>query len=225
MNKAFTLDSDHFIRLARWRQYGWLVHGFGTRHAAPLTGMVATAKQVHGADVLVAEGAEGVLGPGDSLITDIPGQTVAIRTADCVPAIVVDPVHRAVAAVHAGWKGTVAGILRETIDRMSDHYGSDPQHVEIALGPSIAECCFEVGPEVAAEFKLLFPDRDDLDGRTYIDLIEANGLWAKRAGVPETHIFASAECTRHRADLYHSHRRDKAEAGRMVAMAGIRTER
>lgn len=221
MDSQFTLDSDRVIRLNRWRDYPWLKHGFGTRQFAGWTGMVASLKQVHGAEVLVAEGSEGCVGIGDALVTDMPGQMVAVRTADCVPVLIVDPVHRAVAAVHAGWRGTVAGIVPSALRRMAELYDSAAPEVDVAFGPCIQMCCFEVGPEVAQEFAGLFPERDELRGRAAVDLVEANRRLAVQTGVRPERIFNTGECTVCHAALYHSYRRDKADSGRLVAMAGV----
>lgn len=224
MNEAFHLDDDGVIRVSEWTHVPWLQHGFGTRHAAGWTGMLATVKQVHGATVLAAEGLTGVVGPADALVTHTPGQLIAVKTADCVPLLVVDFAHRAVAAVHAGWRGTVGKILPKALDLMREQYGTDPSDLEVALGPCISACCFEVGPEVAQQFQELFPERNDLDRKTNVDLIEANRRLAQSAGISAERIYASDECTMCQPDRYFSYRREAEKAGRLLAMAGLRAE-
>jgi hypothetical protein len=108
-----------------------------------------------------------VLGEGDALLDNTPGSVVAIKTADCLPILLVDDRHRAVAAVHAGWRGTVAGIAQRAVEAMRAQFGSAPGDLRAAIGPGIGPCCYEVGPEVAAEF--------GRQGRAHVDLGEANG--------------------------------------------------
>ncbi|MFZ0936866.1 MAG: laccase domain-containing protein, partial [Bryobacteraceae bacterium] len=103
----FYLDSNHTYRVSELDEIPWLVHGFGTRQAdipARFT-RLATLHQVHSAECVAGAGRSGVLGAGDALLENTPGAVVAVKTADCVPLLLVDPHHRAVAAVHAGWRG------------------------------------------------------------------------------------------------------------------------
>ena len=130
----------------------WLKHGFGTK-VAPLSqdGMVSM-QQIHSAQVLRTALSEGCEGEGDALITNQPGVTLSIRTADCLPILLADLKHRAIAAVHAGWRGTAAKILEATLERMHHEFGTEPGHVVAAIGPGIGVCCYEVGAEVARLF-------------------------------------------------------------------------
>jgi len=190
----------------------WIKHGFGTR-TSPLTqaGM-ANLKQVHSAVVLAADRAD-LCGEGDALITNKPGLAVSVRTADCYPILLADPVSRAVAAVHAGWRGTAALIVRETLGRMHDEFGTKPANVIAAIGPGIGGCCYEVGEEVARQF-----------GRTargHIDLAKANYHQLQEAGVPLEHIHVNGSCTFCDAMRFYSYRRDKDAAGRMISFIRI----
>jgi YfiH family protein len=196
-------------------QLDWIEHGFGTR-AAPLSqdGM-ASLKQIHSAVCLVAgaagcaETCETCIGEGDALITNRVGVAVSVRTADCYPILLADPVTRSVAAVHAGWRGTAAGVVQETIARMRLEFGTRPEDLWAAIGPGIGACCYEVGEEVARKF-----GRDSA-GR--IDLAAANRRQLLEAGVVEERVHALGLCTYCDAERFHSYRRDKSAAGRMIS--------
>lgn len=192
------------------RQFPWVEHGFGGRNARnwPPSHHAAVV-QVHGATVLTANG-PGSLGEADALTTSVPGLFVTVRTADCVPLLMVDVRQRRVAAVHAGWRGTVAGIPAAAIRAM----GSRPADVWVAMGPGIGHCCFEVGDEVAREF--------GENGRRQIDLFAHNRNKLIDIGVPAAQIEAGAPCTKCTPGEFHSFRRDKERAGRMHAAIGIR---
>ena len=161
-----------------------------------------------------AEGRAGELGTGDALLENTPGAVVAVKTADCIPILLVDERSRAVAAVHAGWRGTVARIAEAAVAAMRDRFGSAPADLHAAIGPGIGKCCYEVGPEVAARFG----ER----GRAHIDLAEANRRQLIEAGVTARRIYASNLCTMCRPGEFHSFRRDREAAGRLYSFAGIR---
>ena len=212
----FYLDSRHVYRVTELDALEWLEHGFGTR-LSDIPGRfpnLATVKQVHSAACVAADGRTGVLGNGDALIENTPGAVVAVRTADCIPILLVDGRSRAVAAVHAGWRGTVARIAASAVAAMQDRFGSAPGDLHAAIGPGIGKCCYEVGPEVAACF--------GGQGRAHIDLAEANRRQLLEAGVTARRIHASNLCTMCRPGEFHSFRRDKEAAGRLYSFAGIR---
>lgn len=191
-------------------QFGWVDHGFGGRHALDWPpSHHATVVQVHGSRVVEATEA-GPQGEGDALVTGLAGLYVTVRTADCLPLMMVDARQRRVAAVHAGWRGTVAGIPVAAIRAM----GSQPGDVWVAIGPGIGYCCFEVGEEVAREF--------GVKGRQCVDLFAYNRQKLLDFGVPPAQIASEAPCTQCSPGEYHSFRRDKAEAGRMHAAIAIR---
>jgi hypothetical protein len=213
---VFTKDSRQIYRVSELDSLGWLIHGFGTRHAdvSALFDRLATVRQVHSAACIAAEGRWGELGPGDALIENTPGAVVAVRTADCIPILLVDERRRAVAAVHAGWRGTAARIVQRAVDAMRERFGTSPADVHAAIGPGIGPCCYEVGPEVAARF--------GAQGRTHIDLAGANRGQLMEAGVTPERIYASNLCTMCRGEDFHSFRRDGEAAGRQFSFAGIR---
>jgi hypothetical protein len=211
---VFYQDSRQIYRVTELDSLPWLVHGFGTRLACvPALFDLATLRQIHSTTCVPAAGRRGVLGEGDALLENTPGSVVAIRTADCLPILLVDGRHRAVAAVHAGWRGTVAGIAQRAIEAMHQQFASLPGDLHAAIGPGIGKCCYEVGPEVAAQF--------GRQGRAHVDLAEANRRQLIEAGVTPERIYASNLCTMCRAREFHSFRRDKAAAGRLFSFAGI----
>jgi YfiH family protein len=183
---------------------------------------VTTARQIHSDIVLVASGEPGNIGEGDALITNQSGSLLSIRTADCLPILIADPVRRVVAAVHAGWRGTVAGICQTAVARMSQQYACEAKDLAVAIGPGIGPCCFEVGPEVASRFAEALPERDDLHMRTRIDLIEVNQRYLERAGLSRKQISSAHLCTCCGGAAFESFRRDKEASGRMTAAIGIR---
>lgn len=192
----------------------WLQHGFGTRLSSgwPAVRQLATAKQIHSDRVLLVE-SPGPQGEGDALISNTPGIGLAIRTADCLPILIADPRTRAVAAIHAGWRGVVSEIASKAITAMQEQFGSKPEELVVAIGPGIGGCCFEVGPEVAAQFGLA--------GRTKVDLIETMCRQLRRNGVSQGQISAAELCSCCNPELFESYRRDRDRAGRMVAMIGV----
>ncbi len=195
----------------------WMTHGFGTRESgAEWLGDTATLKQIHSSDVLAVQSlCTGELGSGDALVTGERGVRLSIRTADCVPLLFADPVRRAVAATHAGWRGTAAGISRRTVERMIGDYGCVAADIRVAIGPSIGPCCYEVSEDVAVQFSGYAPGC----GKTMLDLVEINLAQLVEAGVHE--IDAMRLCTRCDAQRFHSFRRDAESSGRMHAVIGL----
>jgi YfiH family protein len=213
---VFYKDSRQVYRVSELDALPWLIHGFGTRHAdiPAWFANLATVKQVHSAACVAAEGRSGVLEQADALLEDHPGSVVAIKTADCIPILLVDERHRAVAAVHAGWRGTVARIAPAAVESMGRRFATDPRDLHAAIGPGIGKCCYEVGPEVAVQF--------GEQGRAHISLADANRAQLLEAGVTPERIYASNLCTMCLAEEFHSFRRDGQAAGRLYSFAGIR---
>ncbi len=197
----------------------WLDHGFGTRAADPPRSAI-TLKQIH-SDRILRVGDRLHSCEGDALITSHPGTFVAVKTADCVPILIADPESHAVAAVHAGWRGTVLGIAVKTLRRLEAEFRADAGKLLIAIGPCIGGCCYEVGPEVAQQFQELLPERDDLDARTRLDLAEVNLRQLCEAGVRPDHISIARRCTLCGGEEFHSFRRDRERAGRMLSVIGL----
>jgi YfiH family protein len=212
---VFYLDDRQVYRVSELDRLPWLIQGFGTRHSdiPALFANLATLKQIHSAECVDACGRSGVLAEGDALLENAPGAVIAVKTADCVPILLVDERHRAVAAVHAGWRGTAARIVPAAIRAMHTRFGTEPADLDAAIGPAIGPCCYEVGPEVAAEF--------GEHGRAYLDLPGINQRQLLESGVTAERIYASNLCTRCGDEDFHSFRRDRERAGRMYAYAGI----
>jgi YfiH family protein len=195
-------------------QFSWLDHGFSTKHSASWieNRPLAFARQIHSADVLTAS-APGPHSHGDSLITSKRGIYVGVKTADCFPILLVDPEHRAVAAVHSGWRGTTANILSATLGAMSGRFSTTPNNVRAAVGPGIQECCFEVGPEVAVRFGRV--------GRCRVALATTLHQQLITLGVKPTHVESAADCTFCGNGQFWSYRREGEAAGRMWSAVGM----
>lgn len=164
----------------------WLTHGFGTRHSTPIPDSVSSLKQIHSNLVLRADD-PGVLGEGDALVTNLPGLALSVRTADCYPILLADARHRAVAAIHAGWRGTAAQIVIKALEKMESEFGTEPDHTFAAIGPGIGVCCYEVGEDVSKQFGFAV--------RTPLDLGSENRKLLESAGVPAQNIQALDVCT------------------------------
>ncbi len=189
-------------------------------------GMV-TLKQMHSAlarRVGRAEIAERASLWGDGLMTDEPGVLLGIQTADCLPVLVADRRRRAVAAFHAGWRGTLKGIVERGVSAMGREFGSDPGDLVAAIGPGIGRCCFAVGAEVGELFAAKYPYAEELwaqDAPQRLDLVEANRRQLLAAGVAAEAIFALDECTSCRTDRFFSYRAERGKTGRLMAVIGI----
>jgi len=216
------LDSDNIYRSEKLEQLPWLSHGFGTRLSTswPNRARAASLRQVHSSNVLPAD-QPGVIGEGDALISAQPGLILTIRTADCLPVLIADSRTRSVAAVHAGWRGVVQEVAPRTIEAMARHFGTRAEDLTVVLGPGIGPCCFEVGPEVATQFRDLLPRGEDLSVRTKIDLALALVGQLRRVGVALGQIGTSSLCTFCQTGTFHSYRRDREAAGRMISAIRI----
>jgi YfiH family protein len=185
--------------------------------------------QVHGADVvIVRRGHEFTSGArADALVSDDPERILTIRVADCVPLLVASQDGRAVAAIHAGWRGVVAGVVPNAL-REFRRLSSD-QPVLAAIGPCISQDSFEVGPEVLDQFIQLFGADDapvqrngDPNGKAHVDLRRAVQIQLIRAGLSAQQIDSCDRCTHRDADEFFSHRRDRGITGRMAAIISPR---
>ena len=209
-------------------------------------------KQVHSAVVHRVTGPSHEPLTGDGLITNVPGMLIGIKTADCIPVLVVDTSKHAVGAFHAGWRGTVSRIVEKGIGEMRKHYGSDPQDIRAAIGPGVHRCCYTVGEELVHAFeaqfayaKELFHEEYDFESlhnkypmlflnqrapghgepatKIQLDLVEANRRQLLDAGVPAKNIFAFDACTSCDTQRFFSHRAEFGKTGRMMAAVGIKS--
>ena len=162
----------------------------------------------------------------DALITSEKGLFICVQTADCVPVLLFDPVKKVVAAVHAGWKGTISKIAGKTVAKMTETFGCNPADIVAGIGPSIHMHAYEVGPEVVEAAEANFSNSPALlkpsmnNGHAYFDLWEANQTVLLEAGIREENIEVIGLCSFEHADLFYSARRDGSDTGRMVS--GIR---
>jgi len=197
------------------------------RFAAAIGGAgwpIIKLKQVHSGIVVdiddTSAASEAV--EGDAAVTGLAGVMIGVQTADCVPILLAHRERRAVAAIHAGWRGTAAGIAEATVMRLVQKFGVAVNDFVAAIGPHIGPCCYEVGEEVAAEIGhgeaiVRSIERE----KPHLDLGLANRAQLLHAGIPDTQIETSSLCTRCRADLFHSYRRDGKRMGHMLSLIGI----
>lgn len=193
--------------------------------------------QMHGVDVRAVKNREEAKpaedGAGDTvycdaIVSNAPNVLAGVKTADCVPLLVGDPVSGSFAAVHAGWRGTFAGIGFYALERLGKEYGARPEEMLVAIGPAAAACCYEVGSEVIDGFKERFADADSLftptrEGHARIDLFKANRDQLISAGVDPARIYTAPLCTMCRTDLFFSYRREKkarGKVGRLMSVIG-----
>lgn len=161
----------------------------------------------------------------DAVITSEKGIFVCVTTADCVPILLYDRDKEVVAAIHAGWRGTVGGIVENTLREMEEHYNCAAQDIIAGIGPAISQSRYEVGEEVIERFrengfdlsdKAVFY-REKSSGRCYLDLKEINRRMLVRLGVPEASIEKSDFCTFDKQELFFSARRQTVHSGRMLS--------
>jgi polyphenol oxidase len=188
---------------------------------------VVSPNQRHTANVCrVDQGHRGQVVPGyDILITDQPGVPLLLRYADCVPVLIYDPAHHALALVHSGWRGTVQGATRAAVEALSANYGSRPGEMVAAIGPSIGPCCYEVGEDVVSAVHDTFSQPDELlhangqrpsFGRLHFDLWAANARWLAEAGVCRVEI--AEICTACHTDEFFSYRGSGGKTGHFGAL-------
>ena len=208
------------------------VVAFSTERDEELPYYVVQPHQVHGCDIREVrdpltprEALEGV----DALVTDVPGVAISVRTADCIPVLLYDPVHRAVAAVHDGWRGTVQRLSQKVIDFMHERYGTNASDLKAVIGPGIGPESFQVGQEVADQFAAAgFPmeqilkdcgpkaptEDNPMNGGLHIDLWRANEWLLEEVGVKSIQI--SGICTYLHNDRFFSARREGTKCGRII---------
>jgi len=161
---------------------------------------------------------------GDAVITNRKGILVGVQAADCVPILLYARVSGVAGAVHAGWRGTAAEILKKTIHAMIDRYHSSPIELLVAIGPSIRSCCYDVGYEVIEAIKGTAGKGEDVmnrGGKYFLDIPTANKYQALSMGVPSENIWMSDECTFCLPEKYYSYRFAKGPTGRQGGFIGI----
>jgi hypothetical protein len=252
LNLGFTAEDDR-ANVVRNRQL--LAEAVSGDSATPLV----TLRQIH-SGVLVSKGpimdSAGLAGQqhpckGDGLMTSQLGLLLGIQTADCIPILVADRRLKAVAAFHAGWRGTVRRIVENGIGRMRLDFGSQPEDLVAAIGPGVGQCCYTVGEEVVSEFESQFsygselfrevdssdpvrtkypmmfltqraPGHSSLGSGLHLDLVEANRRQLLAAGLQPGAIQYVGACTNCHPELFFSHRGSRGRCGRMMSVIGIR---
>jgi YfiH family protein len=182
---------------------------------------VAKSHQVHGTEIL------NVRQPGryegyDAMMTNLPDIQLAVTVADCTPILIYDPVTKAVAAIHAGWRGTVGEIVRKTVETMVIEFATKPEDCLAYVGTCIDECSFEVGEDVAQHFESSYKRWDAEKSKFFVDLKQANKDQLIRAGLKPEHVEVSRYSTVINNDDYFSYRRENGITGRMLATIGIK---
>ncbi|HWO43912.1 MAG TPA: peptidoglycan editing factor PgeF [Candidatus Eisenbacteria bacterium] len=189
---------------------------------------IITMNQVHGDRIIeVTDRHLKEAGEADGLMTRTPDAYLGILTADCVPILFIAPREKIAAAVHAGWRGTLAGIAARMVSRFGEVYGVAAERIEAALGPSIGPCCYEVEEDVAGPMAQRWgataPEAIASGGKkTFLDLRALNRGILEAAGVPSGRIFSIGPCTACHADDFFSYRRARGNTGRQLSFVGWR---
>lgn len=178
---------------------------------------IVTPKQVHSKNISICTEA-GNITDTDGIITNNKELVLSIQVADCIPIYLYDDQNQNIGLVHAGWRGVATGIIKNSIEKMKN-LDSKSIDIEVLLGPSIRQCCFEIGPEVGKLFDGKFQKIGKSD-RTYLDLQSAVIDKLINMNIQNKNIIDIKECTCC-SDQYHSFRRDGNKAGRMIAMMGF----
>lgn len=193
--------------------------------------MFLTINQVHGDEIyIIDKPVETVAGliktaahtQGDAIITNQRHIGIGVVTADCVPVLIYDPVRSVIAAVHAGWKGTIKGILSKVICQMAYKFRCHVEDIVVGIGPAIGSCCYAVGEVVTEPLRSTNPEWDrylkpDGDGKAMLDLAALNIRQIEDVGVLTRNIFNLGLCTSCNRELFFSYRRDGAGTGRMLS--------
>ncbi len=197
---------------------------------SPCPVRLTTVCQVHSADIQVVRPPQlgaGELLTGDGLMSHTAGAILAIQTADCVPVLLIDVKQRAVAALHAGWRGTVQRIVEGGVYRMDIEFGCKPTNMRALIGPAIGSCCYAVGDEVYDQFRRQFDYAEELfsaphEGVRKLNLVLANQRQLLEGGLASETIRVVGGCTSCQPDIYFSHRQSRGHTGRMMSVVGIR---
>ncbi len=194
--------------------------------------LVVSLKQVHGTHVVVIDQSfsTSIVGfqSGDALVTNQVNVALVVRTADCVPILVADVKRKVVAAIHAGWRGTLAGVVSKTLSVLQTQFECQPETLRVAIGPSIGVCCYEVDTPVIQRLQEAVPSWVDciekLKGqKAMLNLKKLVARQFSMGGIVETNLTQADYCTRCRSDLFYSYRREGRVEGTM--MSGIMLKR
>ena len=224
-----------FITIPRFNRIPSLTHGFGTslwkeenlrqiKNSQQFR--ILYLKQIHSDVVHFIKEIPGLELRGDALITALPSLFLVIKSADCLPVLIVDKKKRIIAAVHCGWRGTLLRVLEKVVSGMKEHYGSSPRDLMVGLGPCINASCYEVGEEIHQRFaaenfpECIFRPFPGQPGKHFLDLREANRYQLRCQAIPEANIFSVDICT-HCDPRFPSFRRDRENTGRMLSFIAL----
>ncbi len=229
MNLSFTMGDQEEAVKENFRRFSEAIH-------VDLERMVLS-NQTHTNQVRVVteeDAGNGIMKPlpykdVDGLITDVPNLCLATFYADCVPLFLVDPVRRAIGLSHSGWRGTVSDIAGETVKKMEEIYGTKPEELIVAIGPSICQECYEVSVDVIEKFKKAYNESlwSELfyrkeNGKYQLNLWKANEINFHRKGVKKANIAVTNICTSCNSDLLFSHRVTKGKRGNLGAFLALK---
>lgn len=192
-------------------------------------GRVVTMKQVHGDTIVeVRDPKLKETGEADAMVTKETGIYLGALTADCVPILLIAPHYGIAAAVHAGWRGTLAGIAAKTVERLGKMYGVSCTELQAALGPAIGPCCYEVKDDVTRPLleqwhELAAASLQSKAGKSFLDLRGLNANILHNAGLPKAQIFQIGPCTSCASDDFFSYRRQGNQTGRQMSIVGWRS--
>jgi len=241
MNKKYAfkkIKSRTFIVNREINKLGFVSEWFTVKKSGTLneirkilkTGRIHFLRQVHGNKTVLLSGKE-LKKPGktegDAVITSVRGAAIAVRLADCVGSVIVDPENRAVAAVHSGWRGVSNKIILRVVLKMKKEFGSAPENLIVSMSPCIQPCHFEVGREIYNSLKKqrVFSNIFSMKkGRIYMDMQKGNLNLLLKAGVKRKNVFMNDLCTMCNSVLFHSYRRDGKKAGRMMQIIQLKND-
>jgi YfiH family protein len=189
-------------------------------------GKVVTMRQMHGDNIVeVKDDKLKEAGEADAMVTAEKGIYLGVLTADCVPMLLVAPKQKLAAAVHAGWRGTLMGIAEKTVRLFKSRYDIGPGELEVALGPAIGVCCYEVKEDVAGPLmkqwgRLTTPSIRVAEGKSYVNLSRLNRDILRAAGVPGAQLHQIGPCTACSPGEFFSYRRERSETGRQISVVG-----
>jgi YfiH family protein len=176
--------------------------------------------QIHGSDVVVVNEMLPDVPTCDAMVTNLPNLALCVLTADCIPIILVDNKNNAIAAVHAGWRGTVQKIVAKTVETMQQQYDSKPDNIYAYMGPGIQPCCYQVGDEVYEAVRQSIPNFETViqsTSKSYrLDLQAANRQVLMALGVEDQNIHLDKTCVCCQNQTYFSYRADNGQTGRMA---------
>jgi hypothetical protein len=182
---------------------------------------MVSPKQTHSSNIGIVNTEHDIFPDTDALITNIPNLCIFIRTADCVPILLFDPVKKVIAAIHSGWKGTIQKISKHTINSMRKEFGTEPKNIIVGIGPSIGPEVYEVGSEVLEMFnnsfgKNQFVNPIEGSNKGFLNLWEVNKQILIETGIPDNQIEVAETCTYSNSELFYSARRDGVKTGRLA---------